>query len=129
LWRARITENDLWCPEPTYRQIQEWLDQPPYYLDVKSGVLMAHHERPPSNAHVKIAANSWNVPQDKVCELTTDTASRQLAERKTQVVRIPGDIGAEIRLEWFEFVDREAKSLYYSELLRRKAWEAPQKDE
>ena len=57
-----------------------------------------------------------------------DITSRILAERKQQVVKMPGDIGAELKLEWFEFVDREAKSLYWSEVLRRKAWQEPQKE-
>lgn len=50
---------------------------------------------------------------------TTAIASHQLAERKEQVVQL--DAGASLKLVWFEFIDREAKSVYYSELLRREA--------
>ncbi len=104
------------------------MDNPPYHLNPKTGIFSPQGDTAPMRRQI---ITKPNLSLDEELEYIPyiDMASRQLAERKQQVVRIPGDIGAEIKLEWFEFVDREAKSLYYSELLRRTAWETPPKDE
>lgn len=115
LWRARITENELWMPETHYRQVQDWLDKPPYDLDPKTCVFSPKED-------IFSSAKAPPIPTHSNIDIT----SRVLAERKEQTVRVEG--GASIKLEWFEFVDREAKSIYWSEVLRRKAWQEPPKE-
>jgi hypothetical protein len=99
------------------------LDVPPYDLDPKTGIFT-----PKEDTNVVAWPTNLSPFSSATPPAPPATQSRVLAERKQQVVRIPGDIGAEIKLEWFEFVDREAKSLYWSEVLRRKAWQTPQKE-
>lgn len=120
LWRARITENDLWCPEPQFRQIQKWLKEPTYDLDPIKCVFSPRAIPEASTiAWPTMGTGIANAPEQ-------DVQTRILAEHKQQVVKIVE--GCTIKLEWYEFVDREAKSVYWSEVLRRKAWQEPQKE-
>lgn len=125
LWRARITENELWCPEEHYRQVQHWLDDPAYDLDPINCVF-SPKAKPTvvggSNFSSVSPINTLVAEHNKI-----DITTRPLAERRQQVVTIIK--GCTIKLEWYEFVDREAKSLYWSEVLRRRAWQAHQKGE
>lgn len=48
-----------------------------------------------------------------------DITTRTLARRQEAKIRLAE--GAFITLEYFEFVDREAMSIYWTEVLRKKA--------
>ena len=94
LHRVRITENELYMPEPIQNDINSW-----------------------EGSRQGIGRGKQNSLIYRIDQKTRRIS--ELGERKTQKMQLGPHIT--VTCDWWEFKDREAKSFYWSEVLRRKA--------
>lgn len=105
----------------------KWEEEPDYTLDVKNCIfnpqefggnvisapqIITSNQPPP-----RVAPN----PPTFISPI--ELRNRSIVHRREERIVIEQGM-AEMTLGWCEFIDREAKSIYFTELLRRKAMEA-----